>query len=252
MTSGGYGISAGVTKRGGQVLYRQLEPLTVTAGVSSRTRSGQSVSGDACSWFKDDRGKLYFLLCDGMGSGRQARKDSELCLALLEKFLRAGVEPRTALRTLDQALGLRQEETGGFSTVDLLELDLYSGQGCVYKRGAGPSYLRRTGNVRRLNCHSLPAGLGTGEAQADCCPFQTDPGDCLVLLTDGVLGGDDQWLRSALVDFDGGSPAALAEALTAHASDDDDDKTALVLRVGLRVQEPQKAPDGEKESSAAV
>lgn len=230
----------------GQVLYRQLEPLTATAGVSSRKKSGQSVSGDACGWFKGDDGKLYFLLCDGMGSGRQARKDSELCLSLLEKFLRAGVTPKNALKTLDQALGLRQEETGGFSTVDLLELDLYSGQGCVYKLGSGPSYLRRGGGVKRLSCRSLPAGLGTGDAQADCCPFQAGPGDCLVMLTDGVISGDDQWLRSTLMDFDGGSPAALAETLTAHESDTADDKTALVLRIGLRAQED------ETEGKAAV
>lgn len=230
----------------GQVRYRQLEPLTATAGVSSRRKSGQSVSGDACGWFKDDGGKLYFLLCDGMGSGRQARKDSELCLSLLEKLLRAGMEPKSALKTLDQALGLRQEEQGGFSTVDLLELDLYSGQGCVYKLGAGPSYLRRAGSVKRLVCRSLPAGLGAEDSQPDCCPFQAGPGDCLVLLTDGVLSGDDQWLRDAVMDFDGGSPAALAEALTAHEDEDADDKTALVLRMGLRAQEP------ETEGKAAV
>ncbi len=225
---------------GDQVLYRQREPLTALAGVAGRKKEGQSVSGDACGWFKDDRGRLYILLCDGMGSGREARRESDLCLRLLEKFLRAGVEPQGALKTLDQALCLREEEAGGFSTVDLLELDLYSGKGCVYKLGAAPSYLRRQGGVKCLSGRSLPAGLTGGAAPApDRFSFQVDPGDCLVLLTDGVLDGEDQWLKDALMDFDGGSPAALAETLVTHGDGALDDKTALVLRIGLRAEEPE-------------
>lgn len=227
---------------GQQVLYRQQEPLSATAGVAGRRRDGQSVSGDACGWFKDERGRLYLLLCDGMGCGREARKDSELCLRLLEKFLRAGVDAPSALKTLDQALCLRGEETGGFSTVDLLELELYEGRGCIYKLGSAPSYLRRRGGIKRLAGRSLPAGLAGEAGGPDCCPFRVDPGDCLVLLTDGVLDGDDRWLRDALMDFDGASPAALAESLVAHSADSPDDKTALVLRIGLR---PREGCDGD-------
>lgn len=229
----------------GRVLYRQREPLTVLAGVSGRKRPGQSVSGDACAWFKDDRGRLYILLCDGMGSGAEARRESDLTLHLLEKFLRAGVTPANALKTLDQALALREEATGGFSTVDLLELDLYSGKGCLYKLGAAPSFLKRGGSIRRLAGTALPAGLqGPGLPAPDQTELQLDPGDCLVLLTDGVLDGDDGWLRAALADFDGGSPAALADQLISHSSQDQDDKTALILRVGLRAQ-PQAGQAGQ-------
>lgn len=231
------------TANGGQVLYRQREPLTAVAGVAGRKKQGQSVSGDACGWFKDDRGRLYLLLCDGMGSGQEARRESDLCLRLLEKFLRAGVRPQNALKTLDQALCLRGEETGGFSTVDLLELDLYSGQGALYKLGAAPSYLRRGGSVKCLSGRALPAGLTGGPAGPDLQTFQLDPGDCLVMLTDGVAEGEDQWLRDALLDFDGDSPAALAEALVAHDNGGGDDKTALVLRVGLREEGQALTPD---------
>lgn len=229
----------------GRVLYRQREPLTVLAGVSGRKRQGQSVSGDACAWFKDDKGRLYILLCDGMGSGAEARRESDLALRLLEKFLRAGVTPSNALKTLDQALSLREEATGGFSTVDLLELDLYSGKGNLYKLGAAPSFLKRGGAIRRLSGVTLPAGLqGSDWTVPDQTELQLDPGDCLILLTDGVLDGDDEWLRSALAAFDGGSPAALADQLIAHEPQGQDDKTALVLRVGLRSE--QQAGQADK------
>lgn len=236
---------ASPTLQENQVLFRQQEHLTALAGAAGRRRKGQSVSGDAFSWFKDAKGVLYVLLCDGMGSGPQARQDSELCLKLLEKFLRAGVTSPNALKTLDQALALRGEETAeGFSTVDLLELDLYAGRGALYKLGACPSYLKQGGTVKCLPGSSLPAGLtGPGPHRPDKLEFQLGPGDCLVLLTDGVVEEDDGWLRSALLDFDGDSPAALAQALVEHGADDGDDKTALVLRVGLRAGEELDAQE---------
>ena len=226
---------APATQADNQVLFCQLEPLTATAGAAGRARKGQSVSGDAFTWFKDSTGTLYLLLCDGMGSGPQAKGESELCLKLLEKFLRAGVTAANALKTLDQALALRGEETGGFSTVDLVELDLYAGRGVLYKLGSSPSYLKQGGNVKCLAGRCLPAGLsGPGPWQSDKLEFQIGPGDCLVLLTDGVIDGGDQWLREALLNFDGSSPAALAQALIDFEQEDRDDKTALVLRLGLR------------------
>lgn len=226
---------AAPTLQENQVLFHQLEPLTALAGAAGRKRQGQSVSGDAFSWFKDQKGVLYVLLCDGMGSGPQARQESELCLKLLEKFLRAGMPARNALKTLDQALALRGEELGGFSTVDLVELDLYGGQAALYKLGASPSYLKQGGTVKSLPGRSLPAGLtGPAPHQPDRLEFQLGPGDCLVLLTDGVVEEDDGWLRNALLDFDGDSPAALAQALVDHDREDLDDKTALVIRMGLR------------------
>lgn len=233
---------AGPTLQENQVLFRQLEPLTALAGAAGRARQGQSASGDAFSWFKDPQGVLYVLLCDGMGSGPQARQESELCLKLLEKFLRAGMTAQNALKTLDQALVLRGEETGTFSTVDLLELDLYTGRGGLYKLGACPSYLKRGGTVKCLSSLSLPAGL-TGPTPRQChrLDLQMDPGDCLVLLTDGVVQEEDGWLRTALLDFDGASPADLAQVLVDHDREDLDDKTALVLRLGLRPQQAQAA-----------
>lgn len=233
--------------QGNQVLYRQREPLSALAGVAGRQRRGQEVSGDACAWFKDETGLLYFLLCDGMGSGPLARQESELTVRLLEKFLLAGVQLPTALRTLDQALVLRGEETGGFSTVDLLELDLYAGTGALYKLGAAPSYLKHGGGIRRLSGRSLPAGVGMADAPPpEPIRFQLGPGDCLVLLTDGVVDEDDQWLKEALSAFDGDSPADLAQSLVDHEKEDQDDKTALVLRIGLR-PEHDESEEGKAE-----
>lgn len=116
------------------------------------------MSGDSGTYFKRSDGKLYVLLCDGMGSGPDANRESSLAVRLLEQFLQAGVEPRHALSTLSSALALRGEETGGFTTVDLLQVDLFSGEGQLFKLGAAPSYVKRA--LRSRGCPAPPSPPG--------------------------------------------------------------------------------------------
>lgn len=77
------------------------------AGVAARKKTGEAVSGDAGTYFKRHDGKLYLLLCDGMGSGPDANRESTLAVRLLEQLLQAGVEAQRALTTLSSALALR-------------------------------------------------------------------------------------------------------------------------------------------------
>jgi len=217
----------------------QKEPLMAIAGVAGADRAGQSVSGDAGVWFKDDAGRLNFLLCDGMGSGAEAREDSENALRLLEKFLRAGLAPEEALTTVGEALALRGEEDGGFTTVDLLQIDLFSGKSAVYKLGAAPTYLRRGGVVERLCGESLPAGVAAGELSApDAFPLSLDAGDCVLLVSDGVTTGkDDRWVRKLLSEFDGLSPQALAAQVLQESgirSGAGDDRTVIAIKLDVR------------------
>lgn len=136
----------------------QQEPLMAVAGIAARKKDGETVSGDAGTYFKRGDGTLYVLLCDGMGSGPQANRESSLALRLLEQFLQAGVETEHALVTLNSALALRGEEAGGFTTVDLLQVDLFTGDGAVFKLGAAPTYVRKGGTVRRISGDLPPRG----------------------------------------------------------------------------------------------
>jgi len=206
--------------------------------VAAAERTGQSVSGDAGAWFKDGKGRLNVLLCDGMGSGTAAREDSNCALGLLEKFLRAGLEAEEALKTVGEALALRGEEQGGFTTVDLFQLDLYSGSGTICKLGAAPTYLRRNGQVERLEGSSLPAGLSGAHCTPDLFPVKLEAGDCVVLVSDGVATGrDDGWLQQLLTEFDGLSPQELAGRIlreSGRRTGGGDDRTVMVLKLDVR------------------
>lgn len=218
--------------------WRQAEPLMAVAGVSARKKEGQTVSGDAGAWFKTEEGGLFVLLCDGMGSGPEAHRESTLAIRLLEKFLRAGMEPEEALNTLNSALALRCEEEGGFTTIDLFRLDLYTGEAGFYKLGAAPTYVRRRGTVSRVTGAALPAGLNGGSGGPDVSKMRLEAGDSVVLISDGVASAkEDGWVKEALAQYGGEDPKSLAaqliEGSAAHEGTTDD-RTAVVLTVKER------------------
>ena len=227
------------TDRRDKLVLVQDEPLMAVAGAAARKKDGQTVSGDTGGWFKHDDGALYVLLCDGMGSGRLAQRESTLAVRLLEQFLRAGVRPESALRTLSSALALRGEEEIGFTTIDLLRVDLFTGEGEIYKYGAAPSYIRKGTAVSRVTGCALPAGLAGGEGGApDVTRLKLEAGDWVVLLTDGITGGEgDQWVRDKLAAFEGGSPRELAQDImdeSGKQAGGTDDRTVLALRLSKR------------------
>lgn len=224
---------------GDRLVFTQAEPLMAVAGVAAQKREGETVTGDAGAFFHRIDGALYILLCDGMGSGTEANRDSTLTVRLLERFLQAGVEAEPALKTLNSALALRGEALGGFTAIDLLEIDLFTGDSILYKFGAAPTYVRKKDTVSRFTGSALPAGLTTGTmVRPDITHVHLEPGDCVVLVSDGITdGAEDVWLRDALRGFDGSSPKDLARRLIDESggkSQAADDRTAMVVLLADR------------------
>ena len=213
----------------------EAEPLAARVGVASMRRAGQSVCGDSETFFKTDDGSLYALLSDGMGSGEGAARLSGEALSILQRFLRAGVEPEGALRILGSALVLCGDETG-CATADILRLDLFSGKTLLCKCGAAPTYIRSGSKIRRIGCANTAVGL------SGCAPEKTElelkPDTLLVMLSDGVLeNASDQWLRDKLLHFSGTDVKELAAQLLSAAMDahgGEDDMTVLCIHLATR------------------
>ena len=231
----------------------QEDRLQATAGVAALSRDGQKVSGDGGNWFRDKDGCLWVVLCDGMGSGPGAAEQSRLALKLLEDFLRAGVSPELALSTLSNALSLRGEQELGFTTIDLLGLDLFSGQCRSYKLGAAPTYVRQNGRVKKITGGSLPAGLEFGrESRPDVRQFQISKEDVIVLISDGITDGEgDDWVWQSIRDFRGQSPRELAHRILEESAADRDDRTVIVLQIRDRAQGEKKNAEPKRAAEKA-
>lgn len=222
-------------RQGQRLIFQEAPPLMATVAAVAVQKDGQTTSGDTGTWFRDENGCLWVVLCDGMGSGEAAAGDSRLLMNLLEEFLHAGVDPTAALTTITAALSLRGEVNGGFTTVDLLSIDLFSGSTELFKLGGAPTYLRRKGLVSRVTGSALPAGLELDrESLPDCSRFRLDAGDFAVLVSDGVTDGEsDEILRQALASFHGESPRELARTLLGFGSGSDD-RTVIAVRLSQR------------------
>ena len=207
--------------------------LAWDVAMGSVPREGQRVCGDSVTYFQADAGTLCLLLSDGMGSGREARRESQLTLRLTEQFLRSGIEAGAALRTLNAALNIRSDEQGSFTTIDLLTLDLTDGQAALYKYGAAPTYIKRQGTVRRLTGSALPAGLQDAAAAPPETRFPLEENTFVLMVSDGVAdSSDDQWLQDLLAGWQGDDPNVLVSLVLRQCRQlrhGDDDCSALCL-----------------------
>ena len=223
----------------GEVLGSETAPepegalLRCRVGTLLRPKEGESACGDQLAVFTAGA-MLYMLLSDGMGSGAEAHAESAMTVRLLRQFLKAGIRPASALKTLNTALTLRCQEGGGFTTIDLLALDRRTGAATLYKYGAAASYVKRGGTVTRLEGGSLPAGLQDTRQPPEATGIHLEPGSVLVMVSDGVTSEGDDWLRELLASWPGGDSQELAQLILADSRRHGglkDDCAALALRL---------------------
>ena len=201
---------------------------------------GEKVSGDHGTYFKTDAGVLCVILSDGMGTGEGAAAESSEAIEILERFLRSGVDPATAMKILNSVMLLRNGDEWGYATVDLMCVDLFTGETSFYKYGAAPSYVRTGKSVRRVSGESLAAGLVAGEGAApDVVRMRLKPGSLAVIASDGVISGDDDaWLRELMrEEREDTDMKTLARQVLRRAAEEygaSDDMTVLAVKVDVR------------------
>ena len=192
-------------------------PIGYRIGSALRPREGCRTCGDQLAVYEAGS-TLNLLLSDGMGSGEDAHREAAMTVRLLQQFLQAGIDPAPAIKTLNAALRLRSEDGGGFTTIDLLALQRGSGSAALYKCGAAPSYLKRSGLVSRFTSASLPAGLQQNGQGAECCRFSLPGGSFFVMVSDGIADEtDDEWLQNLLSGWSGRDADALTQLILAES-----------------------------------
>lgn len=206
---------------------RQAAAFSPRSACRRYIKGSGTVSGDSAACVT--RGSVcYLLLCDGMGTGEDAAADSRRAVSLLTGLLKAGMEADDTLETFNAAAILREE--GGFSTVDLAEVSLLTGEGTLYKWGGGPSYLLTADGPIKMGTASLPPGVGVGGThQAQRIRLSLGRGEVLILTSDGV-GGEEAEAILRQKEFQ--SLEELAAGIIGKGcSKGEDDGTAAVLKL---------------------
>ncbi|NLC12030.1 MAG: SpoIIE family protein phosphatase, partial [Firmicutes bacterium] len=159
--------------------------FSVEVGVAQVARDGQELSGDSYALLQLKGGKQVFILSDGMGNGARAHLESRATVSLIEHLLEIGFRREVVLRIVNSLLQLRTaDET--FATVDLVFLDLTSGEAELLKVGAVASYIKSGDEVREVGSATLPLGI-LQEIRADLLREKLEDGDLLVMVTDGMV-----------------------------------------------------------------
>lgn len=161
-----------------------LRPVWGSSCAAVTSPEQGDVCGDTawCGLLQD--GRFMAALSDGMGHGERAALASRQTVELLRLCLDAGY---TRSQTLTAVNGMMLLSSHGerFTTVDLLTMDLWTGQASLDKLGAAGSWLFQAGELRQLTGDALPLGI-LENIESRECSFRLGDGDAVVLLTDGV------------------------------------------------------------------
>jgi stage II sporulation protein E len=224
----GYGKNRCITR------YQQLKRFSIYTGLASVAKKG--VCGDSHSFYGLENGKYMMLICDGMGSGSKARRESEGTAMLLENFFHAEFDEKTILSTINKLLILKSPDEM-FSTVDMCVIDLVKGKLKFTKIGAPHSYLIRNSQANKITPGALPIGILDGFSpmveQRDIVD-----GDLIVMFSDGVADVHDEdgdWLIEAIGKTK--NPQVVADRILAVTLDGEkqkDDITVIVGRIAQR------------------
>ena len=199
--------------------------------VSARSSSRGPANGDRCLAFPGDGCRFYLLLCDGMGTGREAAREGNTSAKLIQELLTAGYPPSDVFRCVNSLLLLRGQ--AGAVTLDLAEVRLDTGIACLYKWGSAPSWVLRRGGAKKIGTATPPPGISLEENRETVAGLSLRRGETLILLSDGVEG--EEFLRRLNVTPDA-PPGELAEQILEEGCrEGEDDATAAVLRLYPRL-----------------
>lgn len=206
--------------------------IVLECAKACRAKNGESVNGDTAGFFESDADRFYSMICDGMGCGRDAAITSRLAQLFIEKLLSCSSPGGLTLELLNSFLLAKNNEC--FTTVDLLEVDLLSGEGSFVKAGAAPSFVLRGENLFRVASRTPPAGI-LPQMAAERTALELRAGDVVVMLSDGIAPNEaaESRLCQSIVLAENRAPAALAAALLQEAASAEhpDDMTVFVLAV---------------------
>ncbi|MDA8213268.1 MAG: SpoIIE family protein phosphatase [Clostridia bacterium] len=215
-------------------------PLGVELGIARVAKDGAMISGDSQAAFFLRKGKYVVALSDGMGAGPEAAEESRATVSLLTRLLETGFQEDLAVKTVNSALMLRAQEDS-FATLDLTVIDLHHGDTDFIKIGAAASFIKRGENIGIIKSTSLPIGI-LQQMEADVIRQELQPGDIIVMMTDGLLESaedrvdKEQWIVDVLAGCRTGDPQNLADYLLNRGRQNagnsvPDDMSVIVIKI---------------------
>jgi sigma-B regulation protein RsbU (phosphoserine phosphatase) len=186
-----------------RVLLPDAVPQIEGLEAAIRLRPARLISGDIYDLYEHRDGQTVITMGDVSGKGAAAALYGSLISGLLRTLAPRRRRPAELLRALNDALIERKVEAR-YVTLCVLLWDPATGQFVMANAGALPPMICRGAEILKVRVEGVPLGLLDSREYQEVF-FQTQPGDVIVLYSDGITDHMDatgaEYGRSRLANF---------------------------------------------------
>ncbi len=223
-------------------VFASEDKYGISLGIAKITKYGSPVSGDSYLTTKLNDGKYLIAISDGMGSGPEARKSSQIAIKMLDRLLTNGFDKDTSVELINSTLCINSNNSkqDTYATIDIGILDLYKGNIEFIKNGACPTYVKHDKMVQVIKSLSLPAGI---MENINLVVYDKDieDNDIFVMCSDGIMESNteyqnkEMWVKNVLEEISTDNVQKIADILLKEAIDNGygvakDDMTVIVVK----------------------
>lgn len=186
----------------------------LSVGFAQHSAEG-TLCGDTVKIISDNKGHSILIISDGMGKGSRAALDGAMGAGLLSRLINAGFGFDSALKVVNSALLVKSNDES-LATLDIANIDLFTGKCEIFKAGAPASYIIKNGGITRCELTSMPAGILRGIEFAKRTAV-LGVGDSILLMSDGITDLGEEWLRNRLSTVDTDDVQKIADTVLQSA-----------------------------------
>ncbi len=157
---------------------------TVTYATATCVKPDSPASGDTYTVTKLKHDKVLIALCDGMGSGEEAREGSQRALNMVSSYYKAGFDNVNSLKLVNRLLSVISKDN--FNALDMCVVDLELGTADFIKQGGVQSVIKRLDSIQIIDSHALPLGI-VEEATPHVNRQLLSVGEMVVMFSDGIM-----------------------------------------------------------------
>ncbi len=225
-------------------LFVSEDKYTIDVGQAIAIKDGNTVSGDSILQTKLKDGKYLFAISDGMGSGEEAKKSSQIVIKMLKRLLDSGFNKETSIDLINTNLLNVGEDV--YATLDIVIADLYNGTLEFIKAGCPPTYLKSNKKIQMIKSDNLPTGI-VKNINKNIIEKNIEDGDTILMCSDGVIDSNVAyknkalWVKYLLEDIESKNPQKIADLVINEAVDNGygqvkDDMSILVVTFKERLK----------------
>ena len=221
--------------------YASEDKFGLQLGYSKTAKSGNTISGDSSVQIKLEDDKCLVVLSDGMGSGMEARKSSQIVIKMMKKLLTAGFDKDDSVELINSTIKLTTEEV--YATIDTAIFDLYNGNVEFIKNGACKTYIKNKQNIDFVESNTLPLGI-LNNVEISVFDRDINDGDIFIICSDGIIDSKeeeqgDKWFIKLIKNISTNNVQKMADIILKEAIDNNygickDDMSVIIVKVNKK------------------